>query len=82
MNNLLEIIVSILLVVAAFLTLNAKEVKNGVLGLSVLSMTSVFAFIILKAADVAITEAVIGSGLVTALFVYTLFTHKKGGAKS
>jgi energy-converting hydrogenase B subunit D len=35
----------------------------------------------MKAPDVALTEAVIGSGLVTALFVFTLLSIKKEDAK-
>lgn len=44
--------------------------------LSLLSMLAVVAFVFMKAPDVAITEAVIGSGLVTALFVFTLMATK------
>ena len=42
-------------------------------------MLAAIAFVIMRAPDVAITEAVIGSGLVTALFVFTLFSKKKEG---
>lgn len=79
--NSLEIVTSIVLVVIGFIAVNSKDVKNGILALSVLSMTSVFGFVLMKAADVAITEAVIGSGLVTALFVFTLLSVRKDGAK-
>jgi uncharacterized MnhB-related membrane protein len=79
--NIIEILTSLLLVVVGFIAVNTKDVKNSILALSVLSMSSVFGFVLMKAADVAITEAVIGSGLVTALFVFTIFTNKKGGVK-
>jgi energy-converting hydrogenase B subunit D len=45
-------------------------------------MLSVIGFVLMKAPDVAVTEAVIGSGLVTSLFVFTLLSVKKVGAKA
>ena len=36
-------------------------------------------FVLMKAPDVAVTEAVIGSGLVTTLFVFTLLSARKVG---
>jgi uncharacterized MnhB-related membrane protein len=47
--------------------------------ISSLSMMSVIAFVIMRAPDVAVTEAVIGSGLVTSLFVFTLLGVRKVG---
>ncbi len=44
-------------------------------------MLAVVAFILMKAPDVAITEAVIGSGLVTALFIFVLLSIKRRDAK-
>ena len=77
-ENILSIVLSILLLVIAFMAIESKKLIHGVLYLSGLSMLSVVAFVILKAPDVAITEAVIGSGLVTALFVFTLISVKRG----
>jgi len=45
-------------------------------------MLSVLGFVMMKAPDVAVTEAVIGSGLVTSLFVYTLLSVGKRGKKA
>ncbi|MDA3932697.1 MAG: DUF4040 domain-containing protein [Tenericutes bacterium] len=73
----LSIVVSVLLLVIAFFAINSKKLINSVLFLSALSMVAVVAFIIMRAPDVAITEAVIGSGLVTALFVFTLLSVKR-----
>ena len=41
-------------------------------------MVSVFLFIAMKAPDVAITEASVGAGLVTAVFLIALFRMKEG----
>lgn len=75
--NILEIAVSVLLVGLAFLAVSSKSLIKTVLFLSSLSMLSVLAFVIMQAPDVAVTEAVIGSGLVTSLFVFTLLSARK-----
>lgn len=79
--SIVEIVISVLLVVLAFLALNGKSMIQSVMFLSLLSMLSVIGFVLMKAPDVAVTEAVIGSGLVTSLFVFTLLAKKKAGAQ-
>lgn len=75
--DFLSIVVGVLLLVIAFLAINSKKLINSVLFLSALSMLAVVAFVLMKAPDVAITEAVIGSGLVTSLFVFTLLSVRE-----
>jgi len=75
--NILEIFVSVLVLVLAFLAINSKSMIKTVMFLSALSMLAVIAFVMMHAPDVAITEAVIGSGLVTSLFVFTLLAVRK-----
>ena len=58
--------------VFALLAVEVKKIINSVICLSLLSMLSVLGFVLMKALDVAVAEAVIGSGLVTVLFVFTL----------
>ncbi|MCF7925448.1 MAG: DUF4040 domain-containing protein [Candidatus Izimaplasma sp.] len=79
MINVFEIAVSGLLIVLAFVALNSKSLIKSVMLLSGISMLTVVAFVMLKAPDVAVTEAVIGSGLVTSLFVFTLLSFRKTG---
>ncbi|AUD63756.1 sodium:proton antiporter [Tenericutes bacterium MO-XQ] len=79
--EIMSLFISVLLVVIAFLAINAKKLIHSVLYLSALSMLAVVAFILMKAPDVAITEAVIGSGLVTALFIFVLLSIKRRDAK-
>jgi energy-converting hydrogenase B subunit D len=79
--NILMIVISVFLVVLAILAINSKSLIKSVMYLSALSMLSVIGFVIMKAPDVAVTEAVIGSGLVTSLFVFTLLGVQKVGAK-
>ncbi len=73
--------IGVLLIAIAFLALNSNKLIRAVLYLSALSMLTVVAFVLMKAPDVAVTEAVIGSGLVTALFVFTLLSVKRRETK-
>jgi len=77
--NYVEIVVGVLLIVLAFLAINSKSLIKAVMFLSSMSMMSVIGFVLMKAPDVAVTEAVIGSGLVTSLFVFTLLGVRKVG---
>ncbi|KAF2956314.1 hydrogenase subunit MbhD domain-containing protein [Marinitoga sp. 38H-ov] len=79
--QIVEILVGITLLIFAFLAIESKKIINSIIYLSILSMLSVISFVFMKAPDVAITEAVIGSGLVTAVFIFTLFSIKKVGDK-
>lgn len=80
--NYVEIVVGVLLIVLAFLAINSKSLIKAVMFLSSMSMMSVIGFVLMKAPDVAVTEAVIGSGLVTSLFVFTLLSVRKVGNKA
>ena len=81
MINIIEIATGVMMLVFSVLAIHTKKLMTSVIYLSMVSMLAVVAFVILRAPDVAITEAVIGSGLVTALFVFTLFKTKKAGEK-
>jgi len=80
--SIIEIVVSILLILLAFLAINSKTLIKSVMFLSSLSMLAVIGFVIMRAPDVAVTEAVIGSGMVTSLFVFTLLAVRKVGKKA
>jgi len=79
--DIVSIAVGALMILLAILALNAKKIFNSVIYLSLISMLAVVCFVIMRAPDVAITEAVIGSGLVTALFIFTLYVKGKGSDK-
>lgn len=79
--DIASLVVGVLLLLMAFLAINTKKLIKSVLYLSGLSMLAVVSFVMLKAPDVAITEAVIGSGLVTALFVFTLLSVSRRKAE-
>lgn len=76
---LLELFVSIILVFIGILIASSKNIVKTIIYLSILSMITAISFVMLKAPDVAITEIVIGSGLITFLFLFTIKESKKVG---
>lgn len=77
LQELLQYGLGAFMLVVSILAIEAKQVINSVIYLSLLSLLAVVGFALMNAPDVAITEAVIGSGLVTALFVFTLLGVNK-----
>ena len=75
--NVIHIVIGVLMIILSLFALNAKKLIRSVIYLSLLSMLAVVSFTLMRAPDVAITEAVIGSGLVTVLFVFTLVKSRK-----
>ncbi|ACB09946.1 MAG TPA: DUF4040 domain-containing protein [Thermotoga sp.] len=79
--NLLIWLTGGMMLIAAFFAVEAKKVLDSVIAFSSLSLLSVFLFIIMKAPDVAITEASVGAGLTTAVLLITLFKMGKDDEK-
>lgn len=77
--NIIEWIISVLLVISGVLIVFSKDIIKTIIFLSILSMLTAVAFVLLKAPDVAMTEVVIGSGLITFLFLATVKKTKKAG---
>jgi energy-converting hydrogenase B subunit D len=80
--DIISIAAGALMVVLSVLALNAKKIFSSVIYLSLISMLAVVSFAVMRAPDVAITEAVIGSGLVTALFIFTLYVKGRESDKA
>lgn len=70
--TIIEITLGLLMIFCGFMAVESHKILHSVIYLSFLSMLAVLGFVVMKAPDVAVTEAVIGSGLVTALFLFTL----------
>jgi len=70
-------ILGVMMILAGIMAIESKKIIHSVIYLSFLSMLAVLGFVLMRAPDVAITEAVIGSGLVSALFIFTLMVNKK-----
>lgn len=77
MITVIEVVLGLLLLFLAYKAINSDKLIKAVMYLSALSMLSVVGFAVMQAPDVAVTEAVIGSGMVTALFVFTLLSRKE-----
>ena len=77
--EIIEIVVGVLLIFLGYMAISSEKLINSVIYLSFMSMLAVLSFVFMKAPDVAITEAVIGSGIVTSIFIFTLISVKKAG---
>jgi uncharacterized MnhB-related membrane protein len=65
-------ILLILIVLLAVYTLSSRDLLHGVIALSAISLLSAILFYILQAPDVAITEAAVGAGVSTVIFVWAI----------
>lgn len=67
------------LIVSAGAAIAFRNVLHSVLSLSVFSITLAVLFVIYQAPDAAMAEAVVGAGLVTALFLVTISKTRAAG---
>ncbi len=75
----LFVFLSLFLVVTALVASEAEEMLSAVIALSVFGVLLAILFAILQAPDVALTQAIINSGLVTSLFLVAYSQTGKGG---
>lgn len=68
----------LLLLLTAILALEADDLLNAVIMLSVFSLTSALLYFLWHAPDVALTEAAVGAGIATVIFVWVI---RKTGRK-
>ena len=77
-ETVLSTLVLLLLVISATASVAFTRVINSVISLSVFSVSLAALFVIYQAPDVAMAEAVVGAGLMTALFLVAI-TRTGGG---
>ncbi|MBT1247621.1 MULTISPECIES: hydrogenase subunit MbhD domain-containing protein [unclassified Thermosipho (in: thermotogales)] len=77
--TIITIFVGVLMIISGIYAVEAKKILDSFIALSLLSLLSVFLFVIMKAPDVAITEASVGAGLTTAVLILAL--RRIGGEK-
>jgi energy-converting hydrogenase B subunit D len=78
MATALNIIMISLLVITAVLAVRAKDLLAAIIIFSVYSLIMALMWQRLQAPDLALTEAALGAGVTTVLFVITIFkTHRK-----
>ncbi|MBL7007188.1 MAG: DUF4040 domain-containing protein [Spirochaetia bacterium] len=74
----MTIIILLLIVILAFYAISSGDLLHGVIALSAISLLSALLFYLLHAPDVAITEAAVGAGVSTVVFVWAIrYTERK-----
>jgi uncharacterized MnhB-related membrane protein len=75
------LLLSLILCLSIF-SLIAKDLLHAIIALSAISILSALLFTFLKAPDVAITEAAVGTGVSTIIYVWAIrHTKRKDGDK-
>jgi energy-converting hydrogenase B subunit D len=75
----MTILLLILIAGLSAYTILTSDLLHGVIALSGISLISALLFFILQAPDVAITEAAVGAGVSTVIFVWAIrSTERKG----
>ena len=72
MFGLIAIVLSLGILVAAVLAIQLNDLTAAIVSAGVVSLLASIFYILLAAPDVAMTEAAIGSGLTTVIFLYAL----------
>ncbi len=72
MTEVFIIILGLVMLVFAFLALYLKDLIASVIAAGVLSLFASILYLILQAPDVAMTEAAIGAGLLTMIFLLAI----------
>lgn len=81
MIPIIIIILGLIMVVAAIAVFMVKNLVSAILAAGVVSLVASVLYLLLAAPDVAMTEAAIGSGLTTVVFLYSLNRIRKSGEK-
>ncbi len=68
---------AVIMIAAAILAVYSKSLITAIIASGVISLLASIIYIILAAPDVAMTEAAIGSGLTTIVFLYAFNKIKK-----
>ena len=78
MISIIIIVLGIIMIIAAFLAIRLENLLSAIISAGVISLLASVIYLLLAAPDVAMTEAAIGSGLTTIIFIFTLKKIKKG----
>ncbi len=71
-EKIMTIPILILILVLGVFSLVSRDLLHGVIALSAISLLSAVLFYLLHAPDVAITEAAVGAGVSTVVFVWAI----------
>lgn len=70
------ILIGLAMIVAAILAMYVKDLVSSIIAVGVVSLFASILYLLLQAPDVAMTEAAIGTGLSTLIFLYALHKTK------
>lgn len=68
----MTIVILILLIALSLYTLTSRDLLHGILALSAFSLLCAMLFYLKNAPDVAITEAAVGAGVSTVVFIWAV----------
>lgn len=74
---IIGIVLSVGIVIAAILAIQLKDLVAAIVSAGVVSLLASILYLLLASPDVAMTEAAIGSGLTTVIFLYALSKMKQ-----
>ncbi|MCD6204552.1 MAG: DUF4040 domain-containing protein [Candidatus Marinimicrobia bacterium] len=78
MITLIIVILGILMIAGAVMAITMKSLLSSIIAAGVISLLASIIYLLLAAPDVAMTEAAIGSGLTTVVFLYAFSKVKAG----
>ncbi len=74
---MIQLLVLAGIIIAALLAVSSKDLLLGVIFLAAMSILVSIEFYFLQAPDVAITEAAVGAGLSTAIFIVAIWKTRR-----
>lgn len=77
----MTILILVLLILLSLYTLFSDDLLHGTIALSAISLLSAILFYLLYAPDVAITEAAVGAGVSTVVFVWAIRATERKDSK-
>ncbi len=77
MTDVFIIVLGLIMIVFAILALYLKDLVASVIAAGVLSLFASILYLIMQAPDVAMTEAAIGAGLLTMIFLLAIKKTKQ-----
>ena len=77
MIDFIVIVLGVIMIGAAFLAIYLKNLVSAIISAGVISLLASIIYVLLAAPDVAMTEAAIGSGLTTVVFLHAFSRIKK-----
>ncbi|MCF8001000.1 MAG: DUF4040 domain-containing protein [Halanaerobiales bacterium] len=78
---ILSYLLILLMIIGALAAVLFENLLNSIISLGLISLIAAALMYILKAPDVAMTEAIIGAGLTTSIFIFTLIKINRGDSQ-